>query len=156
MACLVAAATPVEAQAPDSLLYGRITDRESGRGIDGAIVEAIDTVPRRVHTDSLGYFRLPFTADTAVLRVWRMDYAQLDTAIARGQWNIIVLTLQRRPIPLRSITVDADRMVGGGSERALFERDPLPGVIGVSRQELRDIPPLAEPDVLRSLQSLLH
>lgn len=148
------AAVPVEAQVPHSPLYGRVTDRDSGKGIDGAIVEADGAVPKRVLTDSLGYFRLDFTADTAVLSVWRMDYARLDTVVVRGSAYVIVLALEQRPIPLRALTVAADRTIGGGAERVLFEKEPLPGVVGVSHHELREIPQLAEPDVLRSLQAL--
>lgn len=154
LAWLLAAAVPVEAQVAAPSLHGRVIDRDSGKGIDGAIVEADGAVPKRVLTDSLGYFRLDFTADTAVLTVWRMDYARLDTVVVRGSAYVIVLALEQRPIPLRTLTVDADRTPGGGAERVLFEREPIPGVIGVSRHELREIPQLAEPDVLRSLQAL--
>lgn len=151
---LVAAADLVAAQTPGRIVSGRVIDAESGTVIEGAVVESPAAVPRRVATDALGEFRLRVATDTVRLLVWRIGYAPLDTLVAPAPGARVELRLDRRPIQLRGLTVDAEREGGGQEERALFESELTPGVIGVSRRDMAELPGLAEVDVLRSLQAL--
>jgi hypothetical protein len=143
-------------QSGGEFLAGRVVDRNTGAPLAGAVVELPDTEGLRVWTDTAGHFHLPGVSGTVRVRVWRLDYEPLDTLITvPTHQSEITLALSQRPIPLRGLTVrsEAERS-SAEAERALFDREVLPGAVGISRREIREIPALGEPDLLRALQAL--
>ena len=144
---------PVAAQ-DGVTLRGRVVDLATGEPVASAVVE-LPGLDRRVSTDSAGRFIVPRLAEGRTsIRSWKLGYATADTTVRiREGGEALKLGLRARPIALAPLTVRAEQG-GAAAERALFDREVVPGVVGVSRQEIRDVPALAEPDVLRSLQAL--
>lgn len=94
---------------------------------------------------------------------WRVDAAALGfrplevtVQVPEAGTVRVDLELTAQPLPLTRVEVRgrADPYGGAQQERELFDQEPRPGVIGVSRREIRALPATAEPDVLRALQSL--
>jgi hypothetical protein len=153
-ALLLTAACAAAAQEPTVPLAGTVHDAQSGRALPGVVV-VVELAPRQaVRTDSAGAFRFSAVPPgRAVLRARHPGYAPSDTVLALPHAGPVAVRLRPLTYTLAPLTVRAAQS-GAEAERALFDREPLPGVVGVSREELRDVPALAEPDVLRSLQAL--
>jgi hypothetical protein len=138
-------------------LQGRVVDAERGLPIAGVSVES-RSGSQRATTDAEGRFSLAdLPSSTGIqLRAWRLGYVALDTTLSdTGGAEPVRLALRTRPVALLPLTVRGERPSGGAAaERALFEREVQPGVVGVSGREIRGVPALAEPDVLRALQAL--
>lgn len=146
---------PVPAAAQDALpaIAGSVRDAQSGRPLSGALVE-LERTGQRTRSDSAGTFRFGRVAPgPTVLRVRHPGYASRDTTIVSPSRQPIAMELRPRTFTLAPLTVRAEQS-GEEAERALFDREPVPGVVGISRAEIRDVPALGEPDVLRSLQAL--
>jgi len=157
LVALAGAGTRLAAQTPDEArLQGRIYDIETGRPLSNVVVEVADR-RQSVETDAGGRFSVDGLQPVPVkVRVWKLDYSRADTTISLhpGE-NTVEIALQPRPISLLSLTVVGEREKGGADvERALFNREVMPGVTGLSGREIRGVPALAEPDVLRSLQAV--
>lgn len=143
------------AQQDGAPLRGRLLDMESGRPVAGALLELLPS-RQRTRSDSAGAFRFADVAasGSVLIRARHAEYAPADTTLpASSAERVIDIRLRPRSFVLAPLTVRAEQM-GPEAERALFDREPLPGVMGLSRQEIRDVPALAEPDVLRSLQAV--
>lgn len=136
----------------------RVVDATTGVPLGAAVVELEAAGMRAAAVaDSAGGLRLSqIPPGVYSFRASRIGYMSLDTVLTLAATEAdITLALRVQPIPLRPLTARAEQAGGGAAaERALFEREVAPSVIGVSRRELREIPALAEPDVLRSLQAL--
>ena len=149
----VAVPPGLRAQEAPRAVEGRVYDAATGRPVAGAVLE-LSPPRQRTRSDSAGGFRFRAGGTgRAVLRVRHPEYAPRDTAVEAGAAAGVSVALTARSFVLAPLTVRADQG-GPEAERALFDREPTPGVIGVSRAELRDVPALAEPDVLRSLQAV--
>lgn len=149
------AAGSARAQDGAALLQGRVFDVESGRPLAGALLE-LSPARQRTRTDSAGAFRFAagVASGSVVIRARHAEYAPRDTSLVmEAADRTIAIGMRPHSYVLAPLTVLAERM-GPAAERALFDREPVPGVVGVSRQEIRNIPALAEPDVLRSLQAV--
>jgi hypothetical protein len=85
-----------------------------------------------------------FSAYQAIVRVSENGVARLDIELAA--------TLN----PLPKVEVRAPAVADGGARaaRELFNAEPIPSVASVSSREMRALPAVIEPDVLRSLQTL--
>lgn len=137
-------------------IRGRVLGRRFGMSVSGATVVRIGD-GEATGTDEDGGFRLPPPDTTPIrLRVERVGYVPLDTVVA-PPYDGIVLRLEERPVRLRPLTaaVSGDTAAaGGGLQRELFEREVVPGVVGVTQTALREVPPAAEIDVMRTLQAV--
>lgn len=137
-------------------LAGLVVDAETSEPVMGVRVELVAT-GRVDETDRQGEFAFADIAgDTVDLRAWRLGYAILDTTlILPSNRARLTLLLRARPVELGPLTARAKQPPGGaGRERSLFDREIVPGVVGMSGGELRRLPAVAEPDVLRSIQVL--
>lgn len=143
------------AQQGSGPLQGRVVDAERGTPITGVAIEG-GRGRVRATTGADGTFSLAGIPDGAVhVRAWRLGYVAVDTTVNAGAGAVVRIALRERPVALLPLTVRGERPTGGAAaERALFEREVQPGVVGLSGREIRSIPALAEPDVLRSLQAL--
>ncbi|NOT06781.1 MAG: TonB-dependent receptor [Gemmatimonadales bacterium] len=128
---------------------------EGGQPLEAATVAL---GPQTAVTDARGRARLAdLTAGPAHLRAWRVGYEPADSAfILEANQQPVVLVMRMRPFEFLPLTVRAERPELGGREleRALFDREVQPGVIGISQAELRAIPAAGERDILRALQAV--
>lgn len=142
-------------------IEGAVRDDQAHEPISSATV-SIPELGRSVITDSRGMFVL---RDVPAGR-WRVEARSLGyqphaLTISSPASGVVRLDfeLSPQPIELRPLTVRAQRARARGKggpevERALFDREVMPGLVGVSREQIRAIPAFVEPDVLRSLQAL--
>lgn len=138
-------------------IRGLVVEARTERPLAGVLVELVGPPRRTGETDTAGRFSFSGLAvDSVRLRFRRIGYATLDTVVAmQGPSASVTVRLRLRPVELAPLTARAVRASGGGArERALFDREVVPGVIGVSGEELREVPPAGEIDVLRSLQAV--
>jgi hypothetical protein len=144
----------VVAQDGTAEVQGRVVDLATGRAVPGVVLE-ISPSRQRTRSDSAGVFRFSRVANgQTTFRARHPEYGPRDSVVVIASTNrAISIGLRPRAYLLAPLTVRAEQG-GPAAERALFDREPTPGVIGISRQEIRDIPALAEPDVLRSLQAV--
>lgn len=130
----------------------RVVDRESGLPVSLAAVRGGSVTEE---SDDEGVVLLPLATGRHRIGVSRIGFAPADTTVDIVGPTTIRIFLTPRPLDVGPLTVRAQRSEGGPErERALFRREPVPGLTGISRTELRDLPLLGEADVLRSLQSL--
>jgi hypothetical protein len=135
-------------------IQGRVLDARTGEPIPGAVVEEQST-GRRTETEASGAFdfRSPGPGPVA-LRVWAYGYDAEERVVGGGE-DRLVFRLHARPVRLPGLTARAERTPAGAvAERELYEREVTPGVVGLSGDEAAALPVTAEPDLLRSLQSL--
>lgn len=142
---------------PGALATGLVLDSSTGQGVDGALIELHGDRRATGVSDLAGAFRIgPLYPGTYTMRITRLGYQPRDTTVvlAAGETDISI-SLELQPIPLRPLTVRTTHIDGGAAaERELFEREVVPGAVGISRREIREIPVVAEPDLLRALQAL--
>ena len=135
-------------------LHGRVVEAGTGQVVSAAEV----MVGRERHLADLeGYFEFPESAEfPAPVRVRAYGYLQLDTVLSAPPSGPLLLVVRPSPVGLRpvSVRVRGQRTEEAAEAQALFEREPRPGVVGVSRETLASVPSLGEVDVLRSLQAL--
>lgn len=149
----------LDGRADTLLLRGRVAD-----ALSGAAVPAADVIHggtgATVSTDRRGTFALsaasPTAGEAVTLRIRAFGYLPLDTILAplpaRGDLRI---PLVPQPLGLTPLTVRAHRPDAPiAVERALFDREPRPGVLGMAGEDLRRLPFLVERDLLRSVQAL--
>ena len=154
-AFLLAGRAPASAQQGDGVLSGRVVEAGTGSPIRGASVEAAGPGVRAV-SDPAGRFVLRGLegGGRVVVRASSPGFAPLDTAIVvRGSETVLVLALRPVVVALDPVTVRAESR-GAAAERALYEQEVVPGLVGISAQEIRSIPALGETDVLRAMQAL--
>lgn len=129
-----------------------VMDRETTAPVTLASVEAMGVFRE---TDQDGRANLPVGTGRQRIAVRRIGFAPFDTIASVSQPTTVEIWLTPRPLDLDPLTARARREEGGAArERALFNREPVPGVVGVSRLEMRELPMLGEVDVLRALQAL--
>lgn len=115
---------------------------------------------RSARTDESGTFVIPGVPAGR----WRVEATALGfhpyavtVQVPAGGTVRLDLELRASPVPLTAVDVRGRTPAtegGAEAERALFDREVQPGTIGLSQREMRALPATAEPDVLRSLQSL--
>ncbi|MFW6202059.1 MAG: TonB-dependent receptor, partial [Gemmatimonadota bacterium] len=140
-------------------VHGTVRSQPSGDPISQAFV-TIHALDKQTMSDTAGEFTLlDVPAGRFELHVRALGYASrsilFESTTADDSVRVDV-ALDLEPIRLRPLTARAERVrqAGGAAERALFDREVSPGVVGMAGQELREVPALAEPDVLRSLAAL--
>jgi hypothetical protein len=134
-------------------ITGRVA-ATSGVPIHGVALEleaAVGTPHLTTATDRLGRFRITGVAAGAyVLRARHIGYVDTDRSIRleSGESAVIELVLEEQPVELRGVTVQARRA------RGRFEQEAGATVRQLDAAEIRRIPGLAEPDVLRAVELL--
>jgi hypothetical protein len=134
-------------------LTGQVIDAGTGEPVVGVRVE-LGGGREAAQTNRAGEFSFPdVQGDSVTLRAWRLGYASLDTTVVVSGLLRVTVALEPLPIALAPLIGRARANPGGAArERALFDREVTPGVVGISGAELRDLPAAGEADVLRSLQ----
>ncbi len=153
---LAGAPAALPAQVTPDTVQGRVLEARADRPVSGASVRSIAR-GLSTETDSVGAFRLVVASAGEVrFSVSAYGYETRDTLLRRPLPDEVEISLEPVPVRLRPLTVQASRLPrdGPGRERALFDREVSPGVVGIGMPEMRDAPIAVEPDVLRSLQSL--
>lgn len=152
---LVGCWVPAVAQQPAAAIAGRVIEAGTGSPIRGALVEIAGPVLRAT-SDPAGRFivRGVGLGTVATVRASSPGFAPVDTTIViRNSETVLILALKPRVVALDPISVRAESH-GGAAERALYEQEVVPGLVGVSGQEIRSVPALGETDVLRALQAV--
>lgn len=124
-------------QTPSVPVVGRVVD-EDGRPLAGATVEVPSSF-LTAETDADGRFVLRLPPGPTRLVVRRIRYATTHADILADAGGMAPVTIRMRadPIALRGISVDAPRMPPLGRT--------------VTTTTVRQVPPLAEPDVFRAV-----
>ena len=147
---LVAIAAPARAQTGS--IGGFVRD-PAGVGIPVALVslEAASGRVVSVPTDSAGRF----LAERLGAGEWRITAGRIGFAdssitvtLREGERRIVSIVLNEMAVTLEAITVEADR------ERRRFEEDAGMTARVITNEQLRNLPGLAEPDVLRAIEVL--
>lgn len=139
-------------------IVGSVRNEGSGVGVVGASV-SITALDRVARTDTIGGFVL----DSIPPGTWRVAasakgfYAhEVDVLVPAT--GLVRLNIQLRPVPqqLEEIEVRSSQRARTEGERAreLFDSHLLPAATTVARREMRALPTIVEPDVLRTLQTL--
>ncbi|HEX6588528.1 MAG TPA: TonB-dependent receptor [Longimicrobiales bacterium] len=155
LAVLLIALLPAlaSAQAPASIA-GFVRD-SAGAAVPAAVVSvrAPDASEPSVSvaTDDAGRFMIPRIAPGT----WHVDAGRIGFAdsslvvtLRAGERRVLSFVLRELPVLLESITVEADRA------RQSFEEDAGLTARIITAEQLRSLPGLAEPDVLRAIEVL--
>ena len=149
----VGIAAPARAQQTASIA-GFVRD-SAGTGIPAAVVsvralEASEPLASAA-TDDAGRFLIARVAPGT----WRVEAGRIGLAdsalvvtLRPGERRVLSFVLRERPVLLDSITVESDR------ERERFEQDAGLTARVITAEQLRALPGLAEPDVLRAIEVL--
>lgn len=141
-------------------VQGTVRDADTHEPIAHATIQ-IPALGRGVLTNKHGFFVLPDVPTGQ----WKIQARALGHRLHEVTLQIpsrgtvrVEFELETEPVALTGISVltTRARTAAGGAapERALFDREVVPGVVTISGDEIRAIPALAEADVLRSLQAL--
>ncbi|MBA4160150.1 MAG: TonB-dependent receptor [Gemmatimonadetes bacterium] len=119
------------------LIAGRVTDTE-GRAVGGATIE-LSSGYQSTLSRLDGHFELRVPAGMVQLRASRIGYtpATVTIALAEGAVDSLLIRLQPIPIHLQGVSVEAPRAP--------------PMAHTVTAQTVRQVPPLAEPDIFRAV-----
>jgi len=133
---LIVLGTVVAAGAEEPLPFATVTLVESGRS---------------TATDHRGRFRFTIVAAESLrVRVRLIGYRPLELQVlVEGDTTRLQLRLMTNPLVLSTVRTTGDR---GARDR--FERIPDVGTISLGAAELSAVPPLAERDVMRTVQLL--
>lgn len=141
MIALIAAPEPARGQGL-ARLTGVVTDLR-GEPIGGASLHVLST-QWGTHAERRGRFSLRLPRGTWRLEASRIGY-RADTIVVkvpRLDSGPLTITLREQPLALRGITVEA--------------RGTPPLARSVTTETVRQVPPLAEPDIFRALTFLPH
>ena len=149
-AMLCTAATPLDAQdAATGVIRGTLRSGRDEQPVAYATVTAQRVTAR---SDASGRFLLPdVPVGTMRLAVRALGYRyeERSVVVARGETTTVVIFLEPAPVRL-----DPVRTTARAREREEFERSPDVGTFTLRGSTLRQVPPIGEPDVLRSVQLL--
>lgn len=142
-------------EAPGVVLGGRVIEAGTGIPVRGATVTA-GSPEVSVVSDPAGRFvlRVLPVGSSIPVRTTALGFAPYDTTlVVRGTEAVLVIPLRTATVALDPVTVRAQSH-GMAAERALYEQEVVPGLVGISAQEIRGVPSLGETDVLRAMQAL--
>lgn len=157
MLLLAGSAMPQERETTGDLT-GTVRRSGSRRPITGADVVLVGT-NHRATTDSIGAFMLrDLPAGRWRVRATAPAHRPYEAFVDMSAATVVRLDIELEPLPPELPPVDVVGARGAASEAArtrdLFDATVLPAVTTVSRREMRLLPTIVEPDVLRALQSL--
>ena len=152
---LLAAFAPATLQAQQSASIAGFVRDSAGAGVAAAVVSvrAPDAAGPllSVATDDAGRFMIPrVEPGTWRVEAGRIGFADsaLVVTLRAGERRVLSFVLSDLPVLLESITVEADR------ERQRFEEDAGLTARVITAEQLRSLPGLAEPDVMRAIEVL--
>jgi len=138
-----------------AVLHGRVTDA-AGEPVAGALIELIPVgaglVRRSAVTADIGSYRLDDVAAGAYhLQVQRIGFATYATEVrlSPGEVRRLDVTLVVAAVAIDSLVIEGERTAA--RERSRFEAEAGTTARVVTSQELKRLPGLAEPDVLRAI-----
>ena len=155
LAVLVALLSPGLARAQQSASIAGFVRDSTGAGVPAAVVsvrapDALEPLIS-VATDDAGRFMIQGVA----AGTWRvvagrigLTDSSLVVTLRAGERRVLSFLLHPQPVLLESVTVEADR------ERQRFEEDAGLTARVITAEQLRALPGLAEPDVLRAIEVL--
>ena len=153
-AVLVLLATPLRASAQSASIAGFVRDT-AGDPIPAALVTASPlgaaTGGVSVASDDAGRFMIEgLRAGEWQLRAGRIGFADsaLRITLRSDERRVVALTLVEMAVSIEGVTVEADR------QRQRFEEDAGLTARVLTNEQLRSLPGLAEPDVLRAIELL--
>jgi hypothetical protein len=136
---------------PGGTIQGVVRAAGSGAPVASAVVR-IAELRRTAQTDEQGFFVFPdLPAGAWHVRASALDYQPEEVVAEVPGAGVLRLEfeLTRRPVPLRAVDV---RGIEPGRGPGPAEAGPPPATL--RGRDLRAVPALAEPDVLRALQTL--
>ncbi len=132
----------------------RALDDPTGNPLEGVLVAFPETGATRV-TGAGGLAPGQGAGGEVRVVASRLGYADLDTlVVVPANGGVVELRLQRTAIALAPLTIAAERRTTSRElHHLLFKRELAVGALGVTRAEIKAVPPVAEPDLVRSLQA---
>lgn len=159
LAAMVGATVPSSAMSAVQVPFAgawavRAVDGPTGNPLEGVHV-AFPNVRASIVTDADGMARGHGPGGEVRVVATRLGYARLDTLVAvPATGGVIELRLERAAIALPPLTLEVERrMTSRELHHAMFDREVSVGAIGMTQTEIKAVPPLAEADLLRSLQA---
>lgn len=151
---MVVLALMTQASQAEPTIRGVVRDAGTGGPVAGALVELL-AHEWSMETDPEGGFvfdPVPGGSDV-VLRVSRIGYVTADTVVDPRRDTRLTILLEPAPVRLEGLLARGYQL-RARTDRELFEDEVQPGLVGLSRRELTEVPAMAEVDVLRALQAL--
>lgn len=149
----VAGAPAVVTARADSVgeLRGRITDAVTTLPVVAATVRIEGTRLGAQADDNGRYVVARIPVGSMTVTVQRVGYASQTRTVSIRADGVTTLDVALRPsAELATVRVQAE----AAAERAQFRLSPNPGVVNVTRDVLKRVPVIGEPDVLRVVQLL--
>lgn len=143
------------AQVPVSGAWAvRAVDNPTGNALEGVLVAFPERRATRV-TGADGLAQGQGTGGEVRVVASRLGYADLDTlVVVPANGGVVELRLERAAIGLAPLTIAAERRTTSRElHHLLLKRELAVGALGVTRAEVKAVPPVAEPDLVRSLQA---
>ncbi|MEX2584631.1 MAG: TonB-dependent receptor [Gemmatimonadota bacterium] len=150
--------SPATAQQTSASLTGRVADQEGAALSDVLVSLASEpgvAAIRTVLSDAAGVFRFAGIEPGGYsLTAQRLGFvpAEVDLSLAAGESRSVEILLSTDTLVLEGVVARARRQQD--RERARFETDPGVTARVVEAADLRTLPGLAEPDILRAVQLL--
>lgn len=137
-------------------IHGIVRDEITRRGVVGAEVR-LPALGRSTRSDSGGRF----TLDSIPEGYWPLRLAasyfqaqEVTVRVTRAPVQLDVLLGRLQQLPRVKVLAPGEDSTGARHAHRLFDTVVLPAVTTLAARQIRDMPTLVEPDVIRSLQSL--
>ncbi|HET9983204.1 MAG TPA: TonB-dependent receptor [Longimicrobiales bacterium] len=140
--------TPLFAQSGG---VGGVVRDGHGGPVAVAVLEATGPTHASAETDSLGHYRIaPLPPGEYVLRATRLGYdsGELRVRVHAGELATADFTLKEQALAVEGVRVEVSR------ERQRFEGEAGVTARQLAGEDMRSLPGLAEPDVLRAIELL--
>ena len=135
----------------------RIVAKDSGAPLRAVVVRFPEHGISEA-TDAAGLATGPNASGLVQVLAAPLGYVPLDTMVTVPEaGGVVEVALAPRALELSALTVEAER--AGANlrplNRMIFNRDVVVGAVSVTQSEVTAVPPVAEADVFRSLQSFV-
>lgn len=151
LALLLAGAVAARAGAQSAIVRGVVVSSTGNEGLTAAIVTALPA-GRSARADESGRFAIAgLPPGPVTLRARSLGYRPAETTVTVPAEGTVEVTIRLQPSP---ITLAPVRTEARGGDRERFENSPDGGVISMRAINLRELPSVGEPDVLRLVQML--
>lgn len=140
-----------DARAQTGTVRGTVVTTAGGEGLTAAIVTVLPA-GRSVRADDAGRFVIAGLAPGPVgLRARALGYRPGEATVTVPAEGVVEVTIRLQPSP---VTLAPVRTEARSGDRDRFESSPDAGVISMRAINLRELPGVGEPDVLRLVQML--
>ncbi|HEX8363493.1 MAG TPA: carboxypeptidase regulatory-like domain-containing protein [Longimicrobium sp.] len=134
-------------------LQGTVRAEGSGAPVTHAVVRVVE-LGRGAPANAAGQYSLAVPEGRWRVRVQALGYDSYEASVQVPATGAVRFDFELAPVPVRLQPLSVEAAGSRGTLRALQEREVTPGIVAVSQEEIRSIPALGEPDVLRSLQGV--